>query len=61
MHNGYRVTWGKKGYIYSDKYLAQNIAKETDIEIITWDNGSCEANEPLTPEDLIEARDLSIT
>ncbi|MAU87310.1 MAG: quinolinate synthase NadA [Alphaproteobacteria bacterium] len=40
-----------------DKYLAQNIAKETDVEIIWWDNGCCEVHELFTPEDLIEARE----
>ncbi len=40
-----------------DKYLAQNIANETDIEIITWDTGSCEVHELFTPNDLIEARE----
>jgi quinolinate synthase len=40
-----------------DKYLAQNIAKETDVEIIWWENGCCEVHELFTPEDLIEARE----
>ena len=35
----------------------QNIAKETDVEIIWWDNGCCEVHELFTPEDLIEARE----
>tara|TARA_Y100000590_G_C15729835_1_gene1016580 strand:+ start:2042 stop:3055 length:1014 start_codon:yes stop_codon:yes gene_type:complete len=39
-----------------DKYLAQNIATETDVEIIWWENGCCEVHELFTPEDLIEAR-----
>ena len=47
----------RKVIFIPDKYLAQNIAKETDIEIITWDNGSCEVHELFTPEDLIEARE----
>ena len=34
-----------------DEYLAQNIAKETDVEVITW-AGKCEVHEQFTPEDI---------
>ena len=34
-----------------DEYLAQNIAKETDVEVITW-AGKCEVHEKFTPEDI---------
>ena len=47
----------KRVIFIPDRYLAQNIAKETHIEIITWDNGCCEVHELFTPEDLIEARE----
>ncbi|KAA0972093.1 quinolinate synthase NadA [Aureimonas fodinaquatilis] len=38
-----------------DEYLAQNIAKETDVEIITW-AGHCEVHEQFTPGDIAELR-----
>ena len=34
-----------------DEYLAQNIAKETDVEVVTW-AGKCEVHEKFTPEDI---------
>jgi quinolinate synthase len=34
-----------------DEYLAQNIARETDVEIIAW-QGHCEVHELFTPEDV---------
>ena len=34
-----------------DEYLAQNIAKETDVEVITW-AGKCEVHEKFTTEDI---------
>ncbi len=34
-----------------DGYLARNVARETDVEIIAW-NGTCEVHELFTPEDV---------
>ena len=34
-----------------DGYLARNVAKETDVEIIAW-NGACEVHELFTPDDV---------
>ncbi|WP_158811413.1 quinolinate synthase NadA [Beijerinckia sp. L45] len=39
-----------------DEYLAQNIAKQTDVEIITW-AGHCEVHERFTPNDVRDMRD----
>ena len=41
----------KKVIMLPDEYLAQNIAKETNVEIITW-GGKCEVHEKFTPEDI---------
>ncbi|MFA7432621.1 MAG: quinolinate synthase NadA [Gemmobacter sp.] len=41
-----------------DEYLAQNIAKQTDIEIIAW-QGHCEVHELFTPADIAELRDAN--
>lgn len=38
-----------------DEYLAQNIAAQTDVEIIAW-KGHCEVHELFTPEDIREIR-----
>ncbi|WAX93887.1 quinolinate synthase NadA [Aminobacter sp. NyZ550] len=38
-----------------DEYLAQNIATQTDVEIIAW-KGHCEVHERFTPEDIREMR-----
>ena len=38
-----------------DEYLAQNIAAQTDVEIIAW-KGHCEVHERFTPEDIREMR-----
>lgn len=38
-----------------DKYLAQNIAAQTNVKIIIWD-GSCMVHERFTPQDIIDAR-----
>ena len=34
-----------------DEYLAQNIAKEADVEVIAW-KGRCEVHELFTAEEL---------
>lgn len=38
-----------------DEYLAQNIASQTDVEIIAW-KGHCEVHERFTPADIRELR-----
>jgi len=38
-----------------DEYLAQNVARETSVEIITWP-GHCEVHERLTPSDIRQLR-----
>lgn len=38
-----------------DEYLAQNIARQTDVKIITW-KGHCEVHERFTPEELMQYR-----
>ena len=39
-----------------DEYLAQNIAAETDVEIIAW-KGHCEVHERFTPADVRQLRE----
>jgi quinolinate synthase len=39
-----------------DEYLAQNIAAQTDVEIIAW-KGHCEVHERFTPGDIHELRE----
>ncbi|MBB5702312.1 quinolinate synthase [Ochrobactrum daejeonense] len=39
-----------------DEYLAQNVARETDVEILSW-HGHCEVHERFTPDDIRELRD----
>lgn len=39
-----------------DEYLAQNIACQTDVEIIAW-KGHCEVHERFTPADIRELRE----
>ncbi|WP_192178029.1 quinolinate synthase NadA [Mesorhizobium amorphae] len=39
-----------------DEYLAQNIAAQTDVQIIAW-KGHCEVHERFTPADIRELRD----
>ncbi|VDC26660.1 quinolinate synthase NadA [Pseudogemmobacter humi] len=39
-----------------DEYLAQNVAKQTGVELITW-QGHCEVHERFTPADVREMRD----
>jgi len=50
---------GKEGHdsviLAPDKYLAMNVAAETDINIIIYD-GACEVHERFSPLDIIEAR-----
>ncbi len=50
---------GKEGHdtviLAPDKYLAMNVAAETDINIIIYD-GCCEVHERFSPLDIIEAR-----
>ncbi len=39
-----------------DEFLAQNVARETDVEILAW-HGHCEVHERFTPDDIRELRD----
>ena len=39
-----------------DEYLAQNIAKQTDVKIIAW-KGHCEVHELFTPSDVRQLRE----
>ena len=39
-----------------DEYLAQNIARETDVEVITW-AGHCEVHERFSAKDVQQLRD----
>jgi len=41
-----------------DEYLAQNIARQTKVEIITW-AGHCEVHERFTPGDIREMREAN--
>ncbi len=38
-----------------DKYLAMNVAAETDVNVIIYE-GSCEVHERFSPQDIIDAR-----
>ncbi len=50
---------GKQGHdrviMTPDMYLAQNVAAETDVEVIFWE-GSCMVHERFTPQDILDAR-----
>lgn len=39
-----------------DQYLAANIAKQTDVEILTW-AGACEVHEQFSPQDIHDLRE----
>lgn len=40
-----------------DRYLAANVANEVpDVEILTWEKGSCEVHERFTPQDIKDMR-----
>ncbi|MBR1225626.1 MULTISPECIES: quinolinate synthase NadA [unclassified Bradyrhizobium] len=39
-----------------DEYLAQNIARQTDVKIIAW-KGHCEVHELFTPDDIRQIRE----
>ena len=41
-----------------DEYLAQNIAKQTSVEIISW-AGHCEVHERFTPDDVRDMREAN--
>jgi quinolinate synthase len=41
-----------------DKYLAQNVAKQTKIKVITYD-GACEVHERFTPQDIRNFREAN--
>ncbi len=46
----------QKVIMIPDEYLAQNIARETKVEIITW-NGHCEVHMLFNPADIAELRE----
>eukprot|EP01037_Dinobryon_pediforme_P013348 gene13348-13462_t len=46
----------KRVIMLPDEYLAQNIATQTDVEIITW-KGHCEVHELFTAQDVRDLRD----
>lgn len=46
----------KRVIMLPDEYLAQNIAAETDVEIIAW-KGHCEVHERFTPADIRQLRE----
>lgn len=39
-----------------DEFLAQNVTRETDVEILAW-HGHCEVHERFTPDDIRELRE----
>ncbi len=39
-----------------DEFLAQNVARDTDVEILAW-HGHCEVHERFTPDDIRELRE----
>ena len=41
-----------------DEFLARNVARQTDIRIVTW-HGRCEVHERFTAEDIREIRDAN--
>ncbi|NKB52966.1 MAG: quinolinate synthase NadA [Rhizobiaceae bacterium] len=45
-----------KVLLIPDEYLAQNVAKMTDVKILTW-KGHCEVHERFTAEELLAYRD----
>ncbi len=42
-----------------DEFLAQNVARETDVEILAW-HGHCEVHERFTPDDIRELRESPV-
>ena len=46
-----------KVFMIPDQYLAANIAKETDVEVLTF-AGACEVHEQFTPQDIKDLRDV---
>ncbi len=50
---------GKQGHdtviMTPDKFLAQNVAAETDVKVIFWE-GTCMVHERFTPQDIIDMR-----
>ena len=39
-----------------DRYLAANVAAQTDVEILTWEQGRCEVHERFTADQIIRLR-----
>ncbi|WP_029060164.1 quinolinate synthase NadA [Stappia stellulata] len=46
-----------KVLLIPDQYLAANVARQTDVEILTW-AGACEVHERFTADELREYRDI---
>ena len=46
----------KRVIMLPDEYLAQNVARETDVEIIAW-SGHCEVHERFTEADIRQVRE----
>lgn len=47
---------GDRVIFLPDKYLAQNVAAQTDKEVISWEKGSCLVHEMFTAEDIQATR-----
>ena len=45
-----------KVLLLPDRFLAANIARETDVEVVTWDRGACEVHERFTAADIRSLR-----
>ena len=45
----------KEVILAPDKYLAMNVAEQTDVKVIIYE-GSCEVHERFSPQDIIDAR-----
>ena len=61
LHLGQRAQGGgvarhERVIMLPDEYLAQNIAKQTDVKIIAW-KGHCEVHELFTPDDVRQIRE----
>ena len=46
-----------KVFLIPDKYLAANVGKKTDVEVLVWD-GACEVHERFTAEELRDYRKI---
>ncbi|WP_439528892.1 quinolinate synthase NadA [Pannonibacter sp.] len=46
-----------KVFLIPDKYLAANVGRQTDVEVLTWD-GACEVHERFTAQELRDYRKI---